>query len=247
LNPLGIVFTAAGWLLGALIFYLYVPRFKLTRDQALILIGAAFVGGTLGAKLGQGFAQGAIVQGLMRPELGGRAIFAGVIGGWIGVEIAKRVLRIKHSTGDAWALALPAGEAVGRIGCFFNGCCYGRVCDLPWAVNQHDALRHPTQIYSALAAAAIFGAVWLLRERLRSGRLFLVYLALFGVARLVVEFYREPQNMVGPLSTMQWFSIELIVTSAATIAVVAWRGLFLREDAGADGTLIEQNEGAGVA
>lgn len=120
--------------------------------------------------------------------LPGRTILGGVLGGWVGVMLAKRRLGITQSTGSLWALAIPAGEAVGRIGCYFHGCCYGTVCNLPWAVHQHDAWRHPTQIYSAIAASIAFIILWRLRDH---RHLFSISLSLFAISRLMIEPLRE--------------------------------------------------------
>jgi len=121
----------------------------------------------------------------------GRTIVGGVLGGWIAVEIAKKKLGIKQSTGPLWALALPAGETVGRIGCWFHGCCHGRVCDLPWAIEQHGAMRHPTQIYLSLAALASFCILWLLKDK---EGLFFWAVLLWSVSRIIIEPLRESSS-----------------------------------------------------
>src|SRR5205085_2034721 len=114
---------------------------------------------------------------LLHLLLGGRTWLGALLGGYAGVELAKRPLGIVRSTGDGFALALPLGEAVGRLGCFFAGCCYGRETMLPWAAWQHGAWRHPTQLYSAAAALALFALMWRLRSRMpREGDLFKLYL-----------------------------------------------------------------------
>ena len=142
---------------------------------------------------------------------------------------------LRRSTGDLFALALPAGEAVGRLGCYFNGCCYGEPFDGPWAVLQHGALRHPAQLYSAVVAALTFGfLLWVPRERvggrfegprvgtrasdgygwrgrLREGDLFRLYLLIFSVTRFGLEFVRWRESTVGGLSPMQWFCLDLVV------------------------------------
>ena len=133
---------------------------------------------------------------------------------------------IRRSTGDLFALALPAGEAVGRIGCHLNGCCYGEKCDAPWAVWQHGAWRYPAQLLSSATAAATFGfLLWLSKdspspsgsswrggwgERLREGDLFRVYLLLFGVTRFALEFVRWRESTMAGLSPMQWFCLDLV-------------------------------------
>ena len=117
-----------------------------------------------------------------------------------------------------FALALPAGEAVGRIGCFFNGCCYGTVCDLPWAVEQHGALRHTAQLYTALISLGIFLLLLKYRAKLpREGDLFKLYLLLFGSSRFLLEFLRQNDTFWFGLTPMQWFCLELMVVAGITL------------------------------
>jgi len=90
--------------------------------------------------------------------LGGKTIVGGLLGGWIGVEIAKRKLAIQHSTGDLFVFPLIFGMAVGRVGCFLTGLSdhtYGTPTTLPWGVDFGDHVsRHPTQIYEILFLVA---------------------------------------------------------------------------------------------
>ncbi len=213
---LGEVFTLLGYLTGALVLVIAARGKKLATEGMAKVAAAGFVGGILGAKLTQMIAEGWPVRipawTIADPRAGGRALLGGLIFGWISVEIAKRVLGIKRATGDLFALALPAGEAVGRIGCFFNGCCYGSECDLPWAVEQHGALRHPAQLYTSLVAAATFGFLLWLKPRLtREGDLFKAYLLIFGSTRFLLEFVRWRETVIWGLSPMQWFCLELVV------------------------------------
>jgi phosphatidylglycerol:prolipoprotein diacylglycerol transferase len=215
---LGELFTALGYVVGALVFWWAAKERKLATDGIgrLALIGV--IAGILGAKLSELIFMGWPIQVppllALDPRVGGRALFGGMAFGWLGVEIAKRRMGIKRSTGDLFALALPAGEAIGRIGCFFNGCCYGKECDLPWSIYQHDAWRHPTQIYSAVSAATIFVVLLVFRKKMAyEGQLFFIYLLLFGATRFVIEQFRWQSHLVWGLSSMQWFCMDLIFFS----------------------------------
>lgn len=191
MNPLviGSLFNALGYAVGALLYWHEAKRRNLATDGMgrIVLIGA--VAGVLLARLVERISEGGQLVSFLDPSSGGRTILGGVIGGWLAVEITKRRMGIKTSTGPMWAVALPAGEFFGRIGCWFNGCCFGRVCSLPWGVHQHDAVRHPTQFYLAGSAAIIFGIVWWARDRTR---VFPLYLLLWSVSRFIIEFFREP-------------------------------------------------------
>jgi phosphatidylglycerol:prolipoprotein diacylglycerol transferase len=215
---LGELFTALGYLVGGLVFWWAASEKKLATDGIgrIALIGV--LAGIFGAKLTELLAMGWPLRVppllALDPRAGGRALLGGMICGWIAVEITKRRMGIKRSTGDLFALALPAGEAIGRIGCYFNGCCYGKETNVPWAIYQHGAWRHPTQIYSAISAAALFGLLLSLRKRMAyEGQLFLLYLLLFGVTRFAIEQFRWQDHVLWGLSSMQWFCIDLIVLS----------------------------------
>ncbi len=207
----GEAFTALGYLVGALVFYIAAKERKLATDgmQTLALVG--FAAGILGAKVTQYVFSGGEGGSLLAS---GRALLGGVVFGWLGVEIAKRRMGIRRSTGDLFALALPAGEAVGRIGCFLNPCCIGTKCDLPWAVNQVGELRHPVQLYSAAVSAVLFAFLWIRRKSFpQEGDLFRLYLVLFGLSRFGLEFLRDGKPVWLGLSMMQLFCLELVVSA----------------------------------
>jgi phosphatidylglycerol:prolipoprotein diacylglycerol transferase len=151
----------------------------------------------------------------------GKTIVGALAGGYLFGELTKKLAKVEFSTGDALAVALPLGQAIGRVGCFFGGCCYGTACSLPWAVYSHGAARHPVMLYEAaldLALAAVLVAVRarsrpLTRSKARNvavllarppGHLFRYYLIGYGVIRFSLEFLRgEPQRTLGPLSFTQ--------------------------------------------
>jgi len=212
----GEVFTALGFLTGAAIFaWQMKARHVFTHGMGFIA-AAAIIGGVLGAKIIEWIlVSGGSSQQFLNPSSGGRTIIGGIICGWLAVEFVKWRLGIRRSTGDLFALALPAGEAVGRIGCLLNGCCYGTISNVPWAIYQHDAWRHPSQIYSSLAALVIFTFLFFMCHRLtREGDLFRLYLLLYGITRFTIEFYRERNIAFNGLSTAQWICIEMVVVSS---------------------------------
>ena len=225
----GTLLTAAGYVVGLLVFYLAARQRRLATEGMRHVALAGLSGGVLGAKvtewgLGHWQTLASHPAAMLDPRLGGRTIIGGVLAGWLAVAIAKWRLGIRRSTGDLFALALPAGEAVGRIGCFFNGCCYGVPSHVAWAVYQHGAWRHPAQLYSALAAAAIFGTLFALRDRmLREGDLFKLYLVLYGASRFGLEFLRERNLAFGGLSLAQWVCLEMAMVASLALVVSSRR------------------------
>ena len=221
---LGEFFTLLGFLTGAFVLWRWSRARNLATEGMKWVALAGIVGGVAGAKvtqwmIGEG---GGLSSAILNPQNGGKSLVGGLVCGWLAVEIAKRVLGIKRSTGDGWALALPAGEAVGRIGCYFNGCCYGTKCDASWAIYQHGAWRHPTQIYSAVAAAIVFSVVWFTRDKMkREGDSFKLYLVLYGTSRFAIEFARDRSVVWNNLSLVQIICLETAIVAAI---LLAWNG-----------------------
>jgi phosphatidylglycerol:prolipoprotein diacylglycerol transferase len=125
-------------------------------------------------------------------------------GGFIAVIILayaytkiKKILLLKLC--DFFAPALALGHALGRIGCFFSGCCYGKESSLPWAVvfiNEHSlAVRgkplHPTQLYESFANFLLFVFLhFYSKKEHKPGVSFAVYITIYAVLRFVIEFFR---------------------------------------------------------
>lgn len=224
---MGVFFTSLGYLTGIAVLILAARERKLLTDGMARVGAAAVLGGIIGAKLTEWLFMGWPFKMspalILDPELGGKSLFGGLVIGWICAEVTKRRLGIRRSTGDLFALALPAGEAVGRIGCFFNQCCYGTPTSGPIAVYQHGAWRHPAQLYSSASALLILVALLLVRKHMRrEGDLFKLYLVLFGFTRFGLEFIRERPDALWGLSAMQWFCIELVVAGVIGLGL-SWK------------------------
>ncbi len=157
---------------------------------------------------------------------------------------------------DALGPYIPIGHALGRMGCFLNGCCYGRVTDISWAVEFPripanpeaqptgspaflDHLRaglvqfedmtslpvHPTQLYSVTGLLAMGAMMWMFREWWYPFRGVMIcsYLALYGLLRFVLEFFRGDHNPVhfgGVLSDQQVFSLAFVAVGIALFVVL---------------------------
>ena len=185
-----------------------IPR----RRDRFCLAWAAFIGAGLGAKIPFVIAAGH--EHWLTPHAwlsDGKTILAGMAGGYLAVEIAKKILGVRAKTGDAIAFPLAVCVAVGRWGCFFNGCCVGTETHLPWATDFGDGVgRHPTQIYESLFHLAMAVVLWHVARRglLRWQRLKL-YLIAYCAFRFATEFIRREPRVVGGLTVYQWGSIAM--------------------------------------
>jgi len=183
--------------LAALAAFGYMARRRgIATTGVWTLMGAGLIGGLAGANITQ-----LIVTGSP-----GKTLLGGVVCGYVAVVLTKRWLGIVRPTGDLFAMALAAGEAVGRWGCFFGECCYGKIAaHLPWAIYEHGAYRHPTQAYLALAATGIFIVLWQLhRKPLPENALFYFQGVLFCCARFGIEFFREGSALFAGLTLAQY-------------------------------------------
>jgi len=201
------IFNVLGYALGGLIFYLEARRRKAFSGEALLyVVLGALAGALLGSKLGsavfvypQYFRQHPYA--LFLPQTGGKTLVGGIIGGYLGVTIAKKILKIKNSTGDLFAPALSLGIAVGRIGCFLNGCCGGI-----------DGL--PVQLFESAFCLGLFAYLWKIRATTRKdGDLFKIFLLAYSAFRFSIEFFRA--------DTVPAFS-HLSLAQVICLAVFIW-------------------------
>jgi phosphatidylglycerol:prolipoprotein diacylglycerol transferase len=196
----------------------------LSEETRWVVIAAAAVGGLVGSRV-LGVAEQAPALGFhwaMLVGSGGKTIVGGLLGGWAGVEIAKRAVGVRRRTGDLFAIPLCVGIAVGRLGCFFAGLAddtYGTATTLPWGVDFGDGVRrHPTQLYEFLFLAVLAVVLWWMGKRPhREGSLFRMFLAAYLAWRLVVDFIK-PQPLVWGMNLIQW----ACVAGLGVLGVSAW-------------------------
>ena len=216
---------AAGYLTGLAAFVWMARRRGMATEGIFLLLAAGLVGGLLCANLAQRVFTGEA----------GKTILGGIAGGYVSVLCAKRYTGITRPTGDLFAVAICAGEGVGRWGCYFGGCCYGRPTTAAWGVWQHHAWRHPTQLYLSLSCLLILIALVRLETRpdptsnhvRPENILFCVQGLLYCAARFAVEFWREfppllPNTfLLSTLSTAQYACIAGGVFFAARLALLS--------------------------
>ena len=204
-----------------------------SEDLAYELVFAALGGGIVGAKLYWAVDNGELnLSGLFSG--GGLTWYGGLIGGavtviawakWRGV-FTPRLL-------DIAGIGLPLGYAVGRIGCQISGDGdYGEPSDLPWAMGYPDGVVptdpgvevHPTPLYEAISMGLLAFCLWRLRDAVRPGGLFALYLVVGGVERFLVEFVRRNEPSLAGLTTAQLLSVAMAVGGIVYLAALQRRG-----------------------
>jgi phosphatidylglycerol:prolipoprotein diacylglycerol transferase len=205
------------------------------RDWAYEVVFAALIGGVIGAKLYyvvQHWSQAK--DDLLGNAFGGTGLvwYGGALGGALGVLLwAWRRGMFNRVMMDLGAVPLALGYAVGRIGCQLSGDGdYGKAWDGPWAMAYPhgtvptDTPVHPTPIYETVAMGLLAWALWRLRDVVRPGALFGLYLVGAGTERLLVEFVRRNAVVAAGLTAPQLESLAMMAGGAAFLGFLARRG-----------------------
>jgi phosphatidylglycerol:prolipoprotein diacylglycerol transferase len=220
----GLAFVACGAILARRLRELDKPR-----DWAYEIVFSALVGGLVGARVDY------IVQNWSKVHndlLGnifsgsGLVWLGGLLGGALGVVLwAWRRGFLGLALLDMCAAPLAVGYAIGRIGCQLSGDGdYGIASNLPWAMAYPKGTVptttevHPTPVYETLAMSAVALLLWNLRDRVRPGILFALYLVLAGVERLLVEFIRRNDEAALGLTLPQLISVGMIIAGGVWLA-----------------------------
>ncbi len=157
-------------------------------------------------------------------------------GGFIGALAATAIFFARNRHFPRWRVAdlcgpaIALGQAIGRIGCFMAGCCYGRSTELPWGVTFTDPAAaemvgtplgvslHPVQMYESLLCLLLFFLLlWLLPRKRFDGQVILAYALLYAVIRFFLEFTRGDADrgflFSGLLSTSQFVALMVLIVA----------------------------------
>jgi len=218
--------TAYGWLMLAGIFVsIFLWSQLIRRDDRLVLVYvAALTGAFLGAKLVYLGAEGWLHwRDANRWVIlaTGKSVTGALLGGYLAVEIAKRLLGYRGTTGDWFAVIVPVGIVLGRVGCILNGCCLGRACEPSWFTmnDANGVARWPAALVELLFNALMLGVILILRrQKILPGQHFHIYLMAYGIFRFFHEFLRDTPQIVGPISGYQIAALGIFALGAAGYA-----------------------------
>jgi phosphatidylglycerol:prolipoprotein diacylglycerol transferase len=195
----------------------------------------------------------------------GLTVYGAVFGALLAILIYCWVKKISFwRIGDVAAPGAILGQAIGRIGCTINGCCFGLENPPWWAgsiiyTHPHHALfgtplwvpLYPTQIYHLIWNLIGFGILWSLRRRLKpQGSLFLLYLAVYAAGDLSIRFVRagEPfrSGMFFNMQQAQLIGIVILVVTVPWLIIRMWRARAQAPTTGGSGEVSrpERNRGA---
>ncbi len=179
--------------------------FKRDSEQNPHTVGIVFaglLGGALGAKLAMLIVYFKELQAFgdfSSLLLSGKSIVGGLIGGFLGVLVYKKLFKIKVRLGNRMVVPILVAMAIGRVGCLLNGCCYGKVTHFPVAMKLGDGqYRHPTQIYEIIFDLSL---AWYLNKQhhkmppLAPGKLYQIFISAYLLFRFFLEFIRDEKVM----------------------------------------------------
>lgn len=199
------------------------------------------IGGIIGGKLGY-LIQPWLLYGVNPSDIispYGWALHGSIIGGILAGLIYWRIRATKislenlQSIGDAVGAGAPLAQAIGRIGCTINGCCYGKLSpflSFPWAVSYTprgaipsqywNTPLYPTQIYLLLWNLIVFAVVWRLRGRLKpQGSLVFLYLSLYSAGDFGLRFLRADPSLLFGLQEGQIFSLAILLVTLPVLII----------------------------
>ncbi len=240
LGPLQFRWYGLMYLIGLASAYFLITRrveskgLPLTRDQVYdMVVWAAlgvFIGGRVGYTLFYNFAY--YVQHpvkILAVWEGGMSFHGGLLGVIVALFWFSRRQHIpSYTVADLAAAATPIGLGFGRLGNFINGELYGRATDVDWCMvfpHGGPVCRHPSQLYEAgLEGLLLFTLLWIVTKTLPPpGTIFWSFIAGYGLCRMVVELFREPDAhlgfILGSFSMGQLLSLPMIVVSIFMLAL----------------------------
>ena len=233
----GLGFVAAGAVIARRFSELGKPP-----DWAYEMAFVALLGGLVGSRLDYVIQNWSDVEGDLLGSLfsgSGLVWYGGAIGGAIAVLLWARYRGILGlALLDLAAAPLALGYAIGRVGCQLSGDGdYGEPWDGPWAMAYPDGTVptdepvHPTPVYETLAMAVVALVLWRLRDRLRPGLLFAIYLVAAGVERFLVEFVRRNEDVALGLTQAQLLSVVMVLAGVVWLLVARGRGPLVAREA----------------
>ncbi len=190
-------------------------------SRLTVIYFCGLFGALLGAKLAFLLAEGWFYRENWIALLSGRSITGGLLGGYVAVEIAKKVLKYPRTTGDVFAIIAPIGLALGRIGCLFAGCCKGIICEQTWwTLIDGDGLARWPAVPIELLFNLVFLA-WALpatRFRWQIGNRFHIYLIAYGLFRFGHEFLRDNPRLIGAFGGYHFLALCILLFGAVRFA-----------------------------
>lgn len=235
--------AAAGFSIAAILAMLRARAMGVSTNRIADLLFWGAVTGIPGARIAFLLQHPEHLTGLstlLDVRLGGMSFYGGVATAaptlwWL----CRRYQLDPGNIADIFAPAVAMGQSIHRLGCFSAGCCYGAVCDFPWAIvaNHPQSLApqgvplHPTQLYESVGLALLAGLLIVLWSRRKTpGKIFFAYTAGYGLLRIVVE------TMRGDPDRGWLWEPHISVAQAAALVLILLTALWIRRRVSSEAT-----------
>ena len=212
-------------------YYVYLRKNTtdtITSTNRLTIILGAALGALIGSRL-IGLLENPLVeftQNNLIQLLNTKTIMGGLFGGLLGVELAKKIVGEKHSSGDLFVLPIIMGIFIGRIGCFLSGInefTYGKATTFILGMNLGDNInRHPVALYELMFLIGLFYVIKfnLKKKHLKSGEIFKWFMISYFAFRFFIEFLKPNIFYILGLSTIQYLCLICLLYYNQTIIKV---------------------------
>ncbi len=241
LPPLGSheVFVALGLLAAGVVFLIERRRRGVSDPRVPYLVLGALAGAAVFSRLGtwaQHLDPSKNLSLIDQLAHGNASMLSALVGAWLGVHVAKRIVRYPDRTGDLFAPAVALAMCIGRIGCLLTerpgtptGAAWGIVLDpeaAAWVGAPAGVPLHPSFVYEIAFHAVAFALLWFwLRHRdIAAGETLTLYIAAYGIFRFCVEFVRGNEVAWAGFTRPQLFRMVTIPLLLVRIALMARRG-----------------------
>ena len=207
------IFVILAMLIGGWFIRQDSEKWALPPIQRWTLLGIAFAGALIGSAIPAFFSGGLVEDLAWKVPITPKTVMGGILASFIFVAIYKRLTRNHYDTSDGFARGAIAMMAIGRIGCIFQHCCYGKQAS--WGLDFGDGLaRVPVQYFEAIGLFGIFYFIQHLHEKdLYKGRRLFIVFALYGILRFLLEFGREQiADIYFGIGFYQWIALLILAT-----------------------------------
>jgi len=231
---------AVGFMTGIFLASREAKRLGLNQQVILDMAFYIILGAIIGSRLfyvitHPEYFRGSLIDAFKVWE-GGLTFYGGFIFAFgVAAFMIKKYRLPAFQTLDLFAPSLAVGIFFGRLGCFFAGCCYGKACDLPWAVTftnpqslaELNVPLHPVQLYAAAGSAVTFAVLMLWKKRKTfHGELALLWVMLYSSFRLFEELFRggvRGDLVFNAYPASQVLALILLIAAAALYPVLKKR------------------------
>ena len=232
LGPIQIRYYGLFYALGFVIAYFLIAylvkrkELALTKDDVADFLVYEIVGIVAGARLAYVIFYNPLfyvanIFEILAVWHGGLSFHGGLIGAIIAAYLFCKKKKMEfYDLADIVVIPVALALSLGRIGNFINAELYGRLTDVSWCIdysknkfveNLPDGCRHPSQIYESFKNVIIFGILWIIKDKkLPKGFMFWSFVALYGLFRTIVEFFRQPDEQIGFI--LNYFTIGQLLS-----------------------------------